>query len=115
MALMGEEALAEIWNLIKGKTLEMMQRYKWEFVNSEMSVSVFRQMNICIVRISSNTTLTNFKVTLPNGFYPEKIIDNENGISIQTDGNMIVNISEMNSVSVTYSTSNLLPNEDYKM
>lgn len=115
MALMGEEALSEIWNLIKGKTSEMMQRYKWEFVSSGISVSVFRQMNICIIRISSNTTLSNFEVTLPNGFYPEKTIDNENGISIQMDGSMTVNISEMNSISVTYSTSNLLPNEDYEM
>ena len=31
MALMGEEALKEVWNMIKGKISEEKQMYKWVF------------------------------------------------------------------------------------
>ena len=41
MALMGEEALKEVWNMIKGKISEEKQMYKWVFTDRTVQCQYF--------------------------------------------------------------------------
>lgn len=115
MALMGEEALKEVWNMIKGKISEEKQMYKWVFADKNCTMSIFRQMNICNIRVTAKNDLSGFELRLPEGFYPDNEISDENGISIAINGATSVNISSGKTTSLSYSTSNFLPDESYKM
>lgn len=115
MALIGEEALKEVWNMIKGKISEEKQMYKWVFADKNCTMSIFRQMNICNIRVTAKNDLSGFELKLPEGFYPDNEISDENGISIAINGATSVNISSGKTTSLSYSTSNFLPDESYKM
>lgn len=115
MALVGEEALKQIWNLVKEKINEEKHVYKWSLTDESCTISVFRQLNICIIRIIAVNELVNFKCNLQEGFYPEEVINNENGVSIAKNGEVTVNVSSNKTISLIYDTSNLLPDEKYKV
>ena len=53
MSLLGEEALEEIWNLVKEKITEEQQKYKYSFESDVCKVTIIRQINICVMHIAA--------------------------------------------------------------
>lgn len=113
MSLLGEEALEEIWNLVKEKIAEEQQKYKYSFENDICKVTILRQINICVMHIAAASDVDNTTLEILEGFRPEAEVNET--VSIKTSGEMIVkNLPAGQTLSLTYCTSNLLPAEQYK-
>ena len=113
MSLLGEEALEEIWNLVKEKITEEQHKYKYSFESDVCKVTIIRQINICVMHIAAASDIDNTTLEIPEGFRPEAEINET--VSIKTSGEMIVkNLPTGQTLSLTYCTSNLLPDEQYK-
>ena len=113
MSLLGEEALEEIWNLVKEKITEEKQKYKYSFESDVCKVTIIRQIKICVMHIAAASDIDNTTLEIPEGFRPEAEINET--VSIKTSGEMIVkNLPTGQTLSLTYCTSNLLPDDQYK-
>ena len=114
MSLLGEEALEEIWNLVKEKIAEEQQKYKYSFENDICKVTILRQINICFMHIAAASDIDNTTLEIPEGFRPEAEVNETVSIK-KTSGEMIVkNLPTGQTLSLTYCTSNLLPDDQYK-
>ena len=113
MSLLGEEALETIWNLVKEKIAEEQQKYKYSYENDACKITILRQINICVMHIAATRDIDNTTLEIPEGFRPEETINET--ISIKISGEMTVkNFSAEQTLSLTYCTSNLLPDDQYK-
>lgn len=114
MSLLGEEGLNEVWGRMKAKILEENQKYRLNLEDGAYSLKIFRQMNICIIHIVALSELKERSITLPEGFWPEDNINNE-FIAAASGKIAVKNLSAQQTYSLTYFTSNLLPDEKYKV
>ena len=113
MSLLGEEALEAIWNLVKEKIAEEQQKYKYSFESEACKVTILRQINICVMHIAAASDINNVTLEIPEGFRPEAEVNET--VSIKTSGEVTVkNLPAGQTLSLTYCTSNLLPDDQYK-
>ncbi len=114
MSLLGEEALEEIWNLVKEKIAEEQQKYKYSFESNACKVTIIRQINICVMHIAATSDIDSTTLEIPEGFRPEAEVNET--VFIKTSGEVIVkNLPTGQTLSLTYCTSNLLPDDQYKI
>ena len=113
MSLLGEEALEAIWNLVKEKITEEQQKYKYSFESGACKITILRQINICVMHIAVASDIDNTTLEIPEGFRPEAEVNET--VSIKISGEMTVkNLPAGQTLSLTYCTSNLLPDAQYK-
>ena len=113
MSLLGEEALEAIWNLVKEKITEEQQKYKYSFESVACKITILRQINICVMHIAVASDIDNTTLEIPEGFRPEAEVNET--VSIKISGEMTVkNLPAGQTLSLTYCTSNLLPDDQYK-
>lgn len=113
MSLLGEEALKAIWNLVKEKIAEEQQKYKYSFESGVCKITILRQINICVMHIAAASDINNVTLEIPEGFRPEAEINEV--VSVKTSGEVTVkNLPAGQTLSLTYCTSNLLPDDQYK-
>lgn len=114
MSLLGEEALKQVWGLVKERIAEEKQKYKWKFENENCTVTIFRQNNICILHITVVSEVSDMALEIPTGFRSEESINNEE-LAMLSEMMTIKKLNAEQTYSLTYYTSNLVPDEKYKM